>query len=184
MSACPSPLNLPGPRLLLLCVCLLSFALPAGSEEIHKWKDKNGVVHYGDQENAPADSAKMQIKGGKGTPPAPAPGSENWTGRDAPSPKPPQSFGGFSASQIGRCADYARDLINNNKNSHNGNPSGNGDTKTPNDQLKATCPGVSFSCTSYYHFPQKNQCEPTGVGPKNVVEETWFDFPCPAQCSK
>lgn len=54
--------TLPMPKRLLLppLIALLIGATHAGAEDLYRWKDKNGTIHYGERSQAPAESKKIE----------------------------------------------------------------------------------------------------------------------------
>lgn len=145
---------------------LLGIALPATAADVMRWKDKDGVVHYGDPNAAPKNSAPVTIRSGGA-------GAASAGAKDAP-PPPPQAFAGFSAEKIGHCAGLARAVINNDPGI---TPGGNGDTRMPGRQMNNNCPGVSFKCYTYYGHPEKNHCEPFKGADQGNVQNMMYDFP-------
>ena len=81
---------------LLLAAVLLS--VPAAAQEIYRWVDRNGIVHYSDQPGAPG-AERIQVRGG--TDPVDPGGDETAaaSGVDRSSPLPPDS-GSYGPTRI------------------------------------------------------------------------------------
>lgn len=160
---------------LLLCasLCCLAFLETAAATDIHRWKDANGVVHYGDDDSgAPPSSATVHLKDDSPSnhPTAATPGKSG--GADAPMPSPPKAFGAFSAAQVGQCAGFARTIL---ETGRQPKPGVDPQRKMAVQQLRSTCPGLHFHCTSYNHFPEKNHCDP--VNDNRFIVDDAFGYP-------
>jgi hypothetical protein len=144
--------------LLILCAaCILS--IDAGAAEVYRWKDKNGVVHFGDQKNAPADSQKMDIReaAGNGEPAAKE--------RQAKAAATPTAD---APDNTARCAVYARAMVDSRRTEWVANA----------DKIKSTCPGMGFECTTFNYHPEKNKCEPfPWDGSGTFFKDVKRDFP-------
>jgi hypothetical protein len=126
------------------------------ADEVYRWKDANGVVHYGDSKDAPAGSEKIIVKVSPGTPGQAMSGT---------APAVP----GSARDQTSVCAVYARAMVD--------NPSREDWVANAN-KIKATCPGVGFECITVYQHPEKNQCVSFVLnGSSTFFRDTKRDFP-------
>lgn len=97
-------------RTLTLALAALLLSPPALSQEIYRWVDKNGVVHYSDQPNAPdAELMDLQAFGGQAEearaptvyvrePPPPAESAPDYRSLTITRPATDEAFFGTAAS--------------------------------------------------------------------------------------
>lgn len=153
-----------------------AIALPgtaAHAQEIHKWKDAKGVVHYGDPRQAAPGSQPVAIK-------APAriaePPASAASGAPAPSAAPAddpaaqqaakrkqQSFQyGLPPATLEQCAQMARSFLD---------PApGTQVDRSLSDRIRWTCPNVRFVCTSSRSKPGQTSCDPGTPSGSSLLE--------------
>lgn len=125
---------------------IASALTPLQAQEIYKWKDANGTVHYGDRSAAPPDdSKKMDVAV---TPP-----------RQPHLPPLPQTAPPMAAQQKSVPVDPARvgpqcaGLIE----KIAAVPAGR-NWEGLSRQFNRACPGIAYECKEYRSNPQDNQC--------------------------
>lgn len=132
--------------------CMLHPSVHA--QEIYKWTDANGKVHYGDRAAAPDSSKKIKVIA---TPPsqpqavttAPAAGSQrrppqmpNFDFPEKSTPVNPALVGSTCKSLIDQIGAV---------------PAGK-NWESLYKQFNSACPGIAYHCWEYQSTPQKNQC--------------------------
>lgn len=138
---------------LVVAVFLGLFGANAQAQEIYKWTDANGKVHYGDRFAAPEGSKKMHIRVEPTSPPPPAPASATTlqhrppllAGRDSSKksvPANPALVGPACKGLIDQIAAV---------------PAGK-NWELLYRQFTSACPGIAYECTTYRSNPQNNQC--------------------------
>ncbi|MFZ6743337.1 DUF4124 domain-containing protein [Undibacterium sp. JH2W] len=156
-------------KLLILGAAIFSIhAVSAG--DIHQWRDKDGRLHFGDQQNAPSGSKVIlnspktddsqanpaeADKGNQGKNPGTAsaqashpPGYSRMN--DAPYEKGAPA--GMAPEKLAQCTGMVREHF-----SHENSP---GEIRAFFVKLESVCPKTGFICKSYKLSPQKNLCEP------------------------
>jgi hypothetical protein len=145
----------------LFLVFSLIFSSTTIAAEVFRWKDSNGVVHYGEKRNAPAESKKVIINE-PSVVNVPSIKEETAAATDANSN---QSVGDNAA----KCASYARAMVD---------KQGKSEWVANSKMIQATCPGMGFECTTYNHHPEKNSCVPFAWdGNGTFFKDTKRDFP-------
>ncbi|MEW6761896.1 MAG: DUF4124 domain-containing protein [Pseudomonadota bacterium] len=136
-------------------VTLLSVlsAAHASAQEIYKWTDANGKVHYGDRAAAPENSTKMTLRLPPPSQPEAAPVSGGNAQRglavrpqsnpqEKSVPVDPARVGPLCQSLIGKIAAV---------------PAG-GNWENLYRQFDAACPRIAYECVEYESRPQDNRC--------------------------
>ena len=145
-------------------LALLAFSFHSTAAEIYRWKDKNGVVHYGDRSEAPNDGEKVVTKDSRGI---------NEPAVKASQGEPAHSGGGVSLAgvspdKIAMCAVHARAMVDASKSEWVANAN----------KIKSACPGIGFECATFNHHPEKNKCEPFELnGGRIFFKDVKRDFP-------
>lgn len=136
----------------LVAAFLGLFGLSADAQEIYKWTDANGTVHYGDRAAAPDSSKKMNITvappsqppvvsasalGAQRRPPLP-----NFDSEKKSVPADPALVGPECKGLIEKIAAVP--------------PGKNWEGLSR--QFNSACPGIAYDCVEYRSNPQKNQC--------------------------
>ena len=117
----------------------------AGAQEIYKWTDANGKVHYGDRAAAPPSSKKIHVQV---TPPSQPPAvaaSATGAQRRSPSlfvPVDPALVGPECKGLIDKIASV---------------PAGK-NWESLYRQFDSACPGIAYECVEYRSSPQNNRC--------------------------
>ncbi|PXX43172.1 DUF4124 domain-containing protein [Undibacterium pigrum] len=138
--------------------------------EIHQWRDKDGRLHFGDQQNAPKDS-KIILNSAKASDSPASTADADKTGNDktlgALPIKPQIQSGniyakdkayekgapaGITPEKLTQCTAMVREHFN-----HENSP---GEIRAFFVKLESACPKTGFICKSYKLSPQKNLCEP------------------------
>jgi hypothetical protein len=127
--------------------------LTAAAQEIHKWTDANGKVHYGDRAAAPESSKKIKVAM---TPqpqpvaePAQKPGAEGQR-RWAPPLNAQKKSVRVDATRVGPQCKGLIDKIA-------AVPSGS-NWESLYRQFDSACPRIAYECVEYQSRPQDNQC--------------------------
>ena len=122
------------------------------AEEIYKWTDANGKVHYGDRSAAPDSSKKMNITVEPSSPPPAIPASAATLRsppllphRDSPKKSVP-----VDPSRVGPACKGLIDKIA-------AVPAGK-NWELLYRQFDSACPGIAYECAEYRSSPQNNQC--------------------------
>jgi hypothetical protein len=141
---------------------LIVFSSTATAAEVFRWRDGNGVIHYGDQGSAAADSKKVVIKD------SPVVSKPVVTERTANTGADFTQSGGAD-DNMAKCASYARVMADN---------QGNSKWLANSKLIQSTCPGTGFECTTYNHHPEKNTCVPfSWNGAGSFFKDVRRDFP-------
>jgi hypothetical protein len=135
--------------LILSAIIVLAFSAShsplADAQDIYKWTDANGKVHYGDRAAAPDQGKKLQVSV---TPPsgsvAPLP--------SASSPRP-ATKGKSVPVDPARVAPACKGLID----QIAAVPAGR-NWEALYRQFDSACPGIAYECTEYESSPQNNRC--------------------------
>jgi hypothetical protein len=148
---------------LLVAAAFSLLCSSAFAQEIYKWTDANGKVHYGDRSAAPESSQKMKLASEPPKPPpavsAPNPETSPRTYIPRPPivlPPLPSKFDmpkkGVPANpaQVGAAC---KGLIDKFSAAAPGK-----DTAALGQQFDSACPGIAYECTAYRSKPQNNQC--------------------------
>ncbi len=148
-------MNRSSPRIsaLLLAALFCLIRTGAGAQEIHKWTDANGKVHYGDRAAAPDSSKKIKVSIPAPSQPPAVPASANSRPRPTLSPprlnlqkKPvpvdPALVGPECRGLIEKIAAV---------------PAGQS-WEMLYRQFDQACPGIAYECVEYRSSPQNNQC--------------------------
>lgn len=147
----------------------------ARAQEIHKWKDAKGVVHYGDPRQAAPGSQPVVIK-------APAriaePAAAAASGASAPATttapsddpaaqhaakRKQQSFQyGLPPATIEQCAQMAKSFLEPAR--------GTQADRSLFDRIGWTCPNVRFVCTASRSKPGQTSCDPGTPSGSSLLE--------------
>lgn len=143
--------RLPVARSLAVIVCLI--CMSAGAQEIHKWTDANGKVHYGDRAAAPDSSKKIKVSIAAPSQPSAVPASAIGAPRAGVSPQPLKSRKKpvpVDPSLVGpECKGLIEKIA--------AVPAGK-NWELLYRQFDAACPGIAYECVEYQSSPQNNQC--------------------------
>ncbi|MCH8621751.1 DUF4124 domain-containing protein [Undibacterium sp. TS12] len=139
--------------LLMICFCY------ANADEIYKWKDEHGTVHFGDRSTAPQNGKKIDVKvlqpnnelsdqGDKAKHPTlnnqlspPFKGANN-DGNSKTIPIDPARVGP-------KCLGLAEAITK----VKPGAP-----WHSLSDEFNASCPGITYECLIYKREPEKDKC--------------------------
>lgn len=117
----------------------------ADAQDIYKWTDANGKVHYGDRAAAPDSGQKMHVSV---TPPS---------GSVAPPPSVSNPRPGAKGKSVpadpARVAPACKGLIDRIA----AVPAGR-NWEALYRQFDSACPGIAYECTEYESSPQNNRC--------------------------
>ena len=125
----------------------------ANAQEVFKWKDANGKVHYGDRAAAPEDSGKLDIKVNPPSQPSaiPTPAAVPPLRPPVLSPYDPKKKSvPVDAARVGPECKGLIDKIA-------AVPSGKS-WKPLYQQFDNACPRIAYECVEYRSKPQNNQC--------------------------
>ena len=154
-----------------LLVLLALAANVASSQDIYKWKDENGKVHYGAQSAAPDHSKKLDIKNARPaeSPPVnarpalviinenrPKAQTDAELARLIPALSAPQrraylatqSVSADPASVGPRCKGLMEEIMK----------VKSGPWRTQSDNFNNACPGIAYECTEFTRSPEHNHC--------------------------
>ncbi len=133
----------------LASLLLLIFAISTPAQEVYKWKDSEGKVHFGDRSKAPVTSQKLDIKV-KDLPKPVPPSPESRTKTAASTPPTEKRTDGIDPDKIHpRC----KVLVNEIANTPPGTP-----WIEQSKEFGQLCPGITWQCIEYKNAPEKNQC--------------------------
>ena len=136
----------------LLAACVLAWIGAAQAQQVYKWTDANGKVHYGDKKDAEGAKQQQELKI-KLPPVAPPPppaaelppefraSAPRWPGPPRPAPpQPPRSVSGGreNGTDASRCA-LARDVLNGTLRHTNGAPIDQHDRDVAEGDIKRFC---------------------------------------------
>jgi len=141
---------------IILLVFLFTHTTHINAQEVYKWKDSNGKVHFGDKSKAPVESKKMDIQVKQIPTPALEKVNPN-TKTDhlgttpsnnvaKPSPLP-------NAIDPARVPAKCQGIIDKIAKV----PAGTPWVDLYND-FNQSCPGLAYECVSYKRAPENNQC--------------------------
>jgi len=137
------------PFLLALLCC------HAGAQEVYKWTDKDGKVHFGDRKAAPTEARKAEVKVQPPSVTPASPASAN-AAAEPDKPRAPGRSGGDTASVPvapyrvgGLCQGLATQI-------QQVKPGQNWEVLAR--QFNETCPGITYECVNYKREPEKNKC--------------------------
>lgn len=136
----------PAASLVVAALSGLSCAAAQG-QDMYKWTDENGRVHYGDRAAAPGNSQKMQVTAAPPLPPAPR----------ANSPQLPRVGSRTQQKSMpvdpGRVAPACKGLIDRIA----AVPAGK-NWESLYREFDSACPGIAYECLEYQSNPQNNRC--------------------------
>lgn len=124
----------------------------AHGQEIYKWTDANGKVHYGDRSAAPEDSKKMAITVEPPRPPAVSASVATTRHRSPLNPlrESPKKSVPANPALVGSSCKGLIDKIA-------AVPAGK-NWELLYRQFDSACPGIAYECMEYRSQPQNNQC--------------------------
>jgi len=144
------------PLILCLAACLAYSALihVANADEVYKWTDANGQVHFGDRRSAPSNSqqvVKPQPASDQRTPPA-----QSQSGNlSQPSPAPiPSAQSKPTPADPSQAPPGCQDLIDQIAKVQPGT-----NWQSLYQKFNVDCPGIAYVCNTYRTHPEKNKCE-------------------------
>jgi hypothetical protein len=132
------------------------------AEEIYKWTDANGKIHFGDRSAAPSDGKKMDVKVQQSNrlsadqSDQTKPQSTNLQSRFLP-PSAPQSRLGLARKSVpadsAKVGPRCKDLIDEIAKVKPGTP-----WTSLYKEFNEACPGIAYECTNYRTHPENNNC--------------------------
>jgi hypothetical protein len=143
----------PGTSVFLVAAAFSLLFSSALAQELYKWTDANGKVHYGDRSAAPERSKQMHVDAEPPRPPpvafSTATASQPRTGlaplRDGQKKPVPANL-----ALVGPTCKALIDKIA-------AIPAGKG-WESLYAQFNSACPRIAYECTEYRSNPQNNQC--------------------------
>ena len=133
-------------RLLAALLCAGALCSGAAAQEIYKWTDANGRVHYGDRAAAPESSRKMSVAA-----PAPArPAAVSPPGAGALRRDPQRKSTPVDPALVPpACKGLIEQIA--------AVPPGK-NWESLYRQFDSACPGIAYECREYRSRPQDNLC--------------------------
>lgn len=129
------------------------FRSSADAQEIYKWTDANGTVHYGDRAAAPEISKKLKVTVAPPSQLPAVPASAASSQRHLPllpHPDPQQKSVPVDPALVGPgCMGLIEKIA--------AVPAGS-NWESLYRQFNSTCPGIGYECVEYRSSPQNNQC--------------------------
>ena len=118
------------------------------AQELFKWTDSSGKVHYGDRAAAPEDSKRMSVPVAPAGPPSLPPLSQHapLLARGDPQKKSIP----VDASRVGSSCKGLAEKIS-------ASPSGKVSQSVIR-QFNDACPGIAYECVEFRARPQNNRC--------------------------
>lgn len=150
--------------LLLIAASTLSHA-----QQVKKWVDKDGKVHYGDAMNAPSKSDSVQVTANRSGYSTYIPKASESTVKTATESK--KSDGGLDAKlgipvdAVNQCIAYAKEFARVPLEGVRNQGKASGLIA----KISKTCPNVEISCTIKTGSPQDDRCEAMKARSKNMV---------------
>jgi hypothetical protein len=152
-----------------MMVAVIAASTPTNAQQVKRWVDKDGKVHYGDAMNSPSKSESMQV-------------NANRSGYSTDVPKVPDTAKkvlaeskkkeleidpkhGIPVAAINQCIAYAKEYARIPLNY--GEASGK--ERGLIAQISKTCPNVEISCTIKTRSPEDDRCEAIKPTSKNRV---------------
>ena len=141
-------------RILLLAIasCFVN------ADEVYKWKDAAGNIHFGDRKSAPSESQKLDIQ----APPSSA-STDEQSGRkkkeekqarspavSAPGPESIKKSVPVESSKVGPRCEGLIDQIAKVKRGENWVSLAN--------EFERACPSIAYECNNYRTHPENNSC--------------------------
>jgi hypothetical protein len=150
---------------LVLCVtACLAFSASihvANADEVYKWTDANGQVHFGDRRSAPSNGQKVDVKS------QPAPEQR----RAQPAPAPSQSQQAQSKpADASQAPPGCQDLIDQISKVQPGT-----NWQSLYRQFNASCPGIAYVCNNYRTHPENNKCEWVRRTGNNILQTNNYE---------
>lgn len=140
-----------GPIFVVAILSLSSSGIAA--QEIYKWTDSNGKVHYGDRSGAPENSAKMNVTftppNSLTTAPPSAAGSVGRPPLQAQLEPPKKAVPVDPAVVAPECKGLIEKIA--------AVPVGK-NWESLSRQFNQACPGIAYECVEYQSHPQNNRC--------------------------
>ena len=136
----------------LLAALLGPLHVSAHAQEMYKWTDANGTVHYGDRAAAPEGGKKMNIAVPPPSQPPAVPAPPSGT---QPRPPPPHLDAQSTSVPVGpaRVGSECKGLIDKIAAVKRGQ-----NWEALYREFDNACPGIAYECTEYRSNPQNNQC--------------------------
>lgn len=128
---------------LCAAACLWLAGAGAAAQEIYKWTDASGKVHYGDRAAAPEHSRKLPVT------PAPAPAAAP-VRQPAAAPRPEARAKPVDPARV---APSCQGLIG----QIAAVPPGK-NWEALYRQFDSACPGIAYECVEYRSRPRENRC--------------------------
>lgn len=117
----------------------------ADAQDIYKWTDANGKVHYGDRAAAPDSGQKMYLSvtpPGGAVAPSPSVSRQRQASREKSVPVTPERVAPACKGLIDQIAAV---------------PAGR-NWEALYRRFDSACPGIAYECTEYESSPQNNRC--------------------------
>ncbi|WP_332878890.1 DUF4124 domain-containing protein [Massilia sp. S19_KUP03_FR1] len=130
----------------LIAVLFCLFRPGADAQEIYKWTDPNGKVHYGDRAAAPEASQKIHVTAA----PVVLPPATQSTVSALPQPDNKTRSVRVNPALVGSSCKGLIDKIA-------AVPVGQG-WQALSREFNSACPGIAYECVEYVSNPQNNQC--------------------------
>ncbi|MBC3873675.1 DUF4124 domain-containing protein [Undibacterium flavidum] len=156
----------------VVAVMLVAFVVlsPTHAQQVKKWTDKDGKVHYGDAMNAPAKSESVRVAANSNGYSTDVPKTSESSKKAAPDIKKKggeiDAKFGLPVEAINQCIAYAKEYARVPRQEGK-----LGDSKATGliAQISKSCPNVEISCTIKTQSPQDDRCEAIKPTSKNKV---------------
>ncbi len=153
-----------------MMLVVIAASSPTHAQQVKKWVDKDGKVHYGDATNAPSKSESVHIdvkRSGYSTSLPKA--AETTKKNDSASKKQEEEIDakfGLPVKTINQCIAYAKEYA---RVPFQGGTLNDSKASGFIAQISKTCPNVEISCTIQTHYPEDDRCEAVKPKVKNKV---------------
>jgi hypothetical protein len=139
--------------MLYLCASFAMFCATAHAQELYKWTDANGKVHYGDRAAAPETHKKMHVIATARSQPQAVAAPVTAPLRRSPPPAHPNFAETSAPVSPGRVGPACKSLID----KIAAVPAGQ-NWEALFQQFDRACPGIAYECVEYQSSPQNNRC--------------------------
>lgn len=142
-----------------LALLLTILCCAANAQEVYKWTDENGKVHFGDRSAAPADSKKITVKVQPPTAPPVAQGDQgkpkamNNPARAAPARPGAEAAKESVPVDPAKVGPKCKGLVDQIANVKRGTP-----WESLARDFNDACPGIAYECVNYKAHPENNTC--------------------------
>jgi len=124
--------------------------LGAHAQDIYKWTDANGHVHYGDRAAAPGSSTQLRVEAAPSVPRPAAVPADAAVRRRTPAPGAQGAAEPVDPALVGTACKGLIDKIAAVRAGTN--------WEALYRQFDSACPGVAYDCVEYKSAPQNNRC--------------------------